>query len=139
MFRTISWRRHFAPLAAACLFAAALPAAAQTIAGQISGTVVDTSKGRLPGVTVTVTNEGTQAARTTVTDAQGSWVITNLLPGTYTVEGELAGFKKTRRTGFVLNADGRLTADMALDVGGLTETVDVQAVAGESVNRTSGE
>ena len=77
--------------------------------------------------------------RTTVTDGQGGWVITNLLPGTYTVEGELTGFKKTRRTGFILNADGRLTADMSLDVGGVTEVVEVVSVAGESVNRTSGE
>ena len=124
---------------AASLLLPAAPATGQTIAGQISGTVVDSSKGRLPGVTVTVTNEGTQATRTAVTDAQGGWVVTNLLPGTYTVEAELEGFKKTRQTGFVLSADARLTADLTLEVGGLTEVVEVMSVAGESVNRTSGE
>src|SRR3712207_5290779 len=107
------------------LLLAAGAAGAQTIAGQISGTVVDPSKGRLPGVTVTVINEGTSAVRTAFTDAEGSWVVTNLLPGTYTVEAELEGFKKARRTGFVLNADGRLTADITLDVGGVTEVVEV--------------
>ena len=123
----------------ACLLAAAMPAPAQTIAGQISGTVVDASRGRLPRVTVTVIHEGTLATRTTVTDDQGGWVITNLLPGTYTVEAALEGFKKTRRAGFILNADGRLTADMTLDVGGTTAVVEVVAMAGEAVNRTSGE
>jgi hypothetical protein len=138
MFRT-NRRCHLLLAMAACLLAGVTAAAAQTIAGQISGTVVDTSKGILPGVTITVTNEGTQATRTTVTDGQGSWVVTNLLPGTYTVEAELEGFKKTRRTGFILYADGRLTADISLDVGGVAEVVEVVSSAGESVNRTSGE
>ena len=113
MFRTPPSARRLLPvvalMAAGLLFATAVSPSAQTIAGQISGTVVDTSRGRLPGVTVTVTNEGTQATRTAVTDAQGGWVVTNLLPGTYTVEAELEGFKKTRQTGFVLSADARLT------------------------------
>jgi hypothetical protein len=119
--------------------ALALPAAAQTINGQISGTVTDESKGRLPGVTVTVINDDTKAARTAVTDAEGLWVITNLPPANYSVEAELEGFKKVRRTGFALTADGRLTADMTLEVGGVTEVVEVAAVVGETVNRTSGE
>src|SRR6188474_1183639 len=139
MFRKTNSCRQLAALAIACLLGAVAAASAQTIAGQISGTIVDTSKARLPGVTVTVINEGTQATRTVVTDSAGAWVITNLLPGRYTVEAELSGFKKTRRTGFVVNADGRLTADITLDVGGVTETVDVTAVTGETVNRTSGE
>ena len=138
MIRRIEWR-HVLPAVAACLLGGVLAAEAQTIAGQISGTVVDTSKGRLPGVTVTVINDGTAASRTTVTDEQGSWVVTNLLPGTYTVEAELTGFKKARSTGFVLSADGRLTADITLDVGGLTEVVEVVSFSGEAVNRTSGE
>src|SRR5918999_6450361 len=100
MLRT-KWLRQLLSAMAVCLLIGARCTAAQTIAGQISGTVVDTSRGRLPGVTVTVINEGTQATRTTVSDAQGGWVVTNLLPGTYTVEAELSGFKKTRRTGFV--------------------------------------
>lgn len=115
------------------------PAAAQTINGQISGTVTDTSKGRLPGVTVTVINDNTGATRTAVSDGEGFWVVTNLPPGNYSVEAELEGFKKVRRSGFVLTADGRLTADMTMEVGGVTEVVEVAAVVGETVNRTSGE
>jgi hypothetical protein len=115
------------------------PVWAQTISGQISGTVTDSSKGVLPGVTITVTNERTQAARTTVTDVDGSWIVTNLPVGDYSVTAELQGFKRARRAGFALTSDGRLTADLALEVGGLSETVEVSAVVGETVNRTSGE
>src|SRR3954463_13126804 len=112
---------------------------AQTNTGQISGTIKDASGGVLPGVTVTVTNVGTGIARTAVTDEKGAYVITNLPVGTYKVAAELQGFKKVERTGFELAADGRLTADFNLAVGSMTETVQVKAVRGEIVNRTSGE
>src|SRR5688572_10873317 len=85
------------------------PLAAQTNVGQISGTVTDASKGVLPGVSVTATNDETQASRAVVTDERGGFVITNLLPGRYTVTAELEGFKKTSQSGYVLTADGRLT------------------------------
>lgn len=117
----------------------AFPVSAQTVNGQIAGTVSDAQKARLPGVTVSVIEDSTQAVRTTVTDGEGQWVVTNLRPGTYSVEAELQGFKKVRRAGFVLTADGRLTADLSLEVGGITEVVEVAAVVGETVNRTSGE
>ena len=57
--------------------------------------------------------------RTAVTDADGAWVVTNLPVGGYSVTAELQGFKRVRRTGFSLSADGRLTADLTLEVGGV--------------------
>ena len=114
-------------------------AAAQTNTGQISGTVRDASGGVLPGVTVTVTNVNTNNVYTAVTGARGEYVVTNLPVGSYSVRAELQGFRAAERTGFAMTADGRITADFALGVGALTETVEVQAVRGETVNRTSGE
>jgi hypothetical protein len=114
-------------------------AAAQTNTGQISGTVRDASGGILPGVTVTVRNENTGIARTDVTSATGTFVVTNLPVGTYSVSAELQGFRKAEKTGFQLSPDSRITADFTLGVGSLTETVDVVAVRGETVNKTSGE
>jgi hypothetical protein len=121
------------------LLLVAVPAAAQTNTGQISGTIRDTSGGVLPGVTVSVTNVNTSATRTDVTGPNGTYVITNLPVGTYTVSAELQGFRKAEKTGFELTPDARITADFALSVGAMTETVEVQAVRGEVVNRTSGE
>jgi Carboxypeptidase regulatory-like domain len=128
-----------AVLAALCILVTTALVAAQTNTGQISGTVKDTSGAVLPGVTVTVTNVNTNIARTAVTDENGSFVVTSLPVGTYTVSAELQGFKKIVRTGFELAADGRLSADFSLGVGSMSETVQVTAVRGEIVNRTSGE
>jgi hypothetical protein len=115
------------------------PAVAQTITGNISGRVTDTSGGVLPGVTITVLNENTGLTVTRVTDENGTYVATNLPVGAYSVSAELQGFRGAQRTGFALNADGRLSADFSLGVGELTESIEVQAVVGETVNRTSGE
>ena len=114
-------------------------AAAQTNTGQISGTVRDSSGLVLPGVTVTVTNVNTSNGYTAVTGPKGDYVVTNLPVGTYSVRAELEGFRKAEKTGFALTADGRISADFTLGVGNLTEVVQVQAVRGETVNRTSGE
>jgi Carboxypeptidase regulatory-like domain len=117
----------------------ATSAAAQTNTGQISGTIKDTSGAVLPGVTVTLTNTNTNISQTAVSGPAGTYVFTNLPVGTYSVAAELQGFKKAQKTGFDLTADGRISADFALSVGAVTETVEVQAVRGEVVNRTSGE
>jgi len=116
-----------------------MPAAAQTNTGQISGTIRDSSGGVLPGVTVTVTNVGTGIEWTGVTSDTGTYTVTNLPVGTYKVSAQIEGFRKAERSGFALIADGRITADFALSVGGLTEAVEVTAISGETVNRTSGE
>ena len=114
-------------------------ASAQTITGQISGTVRDSSGGVLPGVSVTVLNTATGLTRSEVTGASGGYVFPSLPIGPYTVTAELEGFRRAEKTGFDLVADGRITADFNLPIGALTETVTVEAVRGETVNRTSGE
>ena len=76
--------------------------AAQTITGQISGRITDSSGGVLPGVAVTVVNDATGFTDTRVTDASGVYTFTNLRVGTYSVAVELQGFRKEQRTGFSL-------------------------------------
>ena len=111
---------------------------AQATSGRISGAVTDAQGGLLPGATVTVTEVNTNYTRTAATDAQGAYVFANLPLGTYNVSAELTGFKKGVRSGFVLVADGRVTASFTLEVGGLNETVEV-TVESETVNTVSGE
>ena len=137
-----SVRQRLARLALyACLafLAGVVPTLAQTITGRIDGRVTDTSGGVLPGATVTVLNENTGLTVTLVADENGGYTATNLPVGTYSVTAELQGFRRQQKTGFSLTADGRLTADFALGVGELTESVEVTAISGETVNRTSGE
>jgi hypothetical protein len=116
----------------------ALESRAQGTTGRISGAVADSSGAVLPGVTVTVTQQGTGLSRTATTDQTGAYVFVSLPVGTYDVSAELAGFKKAVKTGYQLVADGRVTADFGLDVGGISEVVEV-SVHGETVNTTSGE
>src|SRR5687767_12760939 len=95
----------------------------------ISGTVFDQDKAVLPGVTVTVTNEATGIARETVTGDEGLFVIPTLLPGTYTVRAELAGFQTQLREGLVLRIGQEATLDLTMGVAGVTENVTVTAEA----------
>ena len=114
-------------------------ALAQTITGRISGTVTDSNGAAIPGATVKITHEATQQIRTAMTDPNGFYVATNLQVGNYTVTVEHPGFKKLNKSGYNLVADGRLTVDFALDAGAVTETVEIVASNGETVNSTSGE
>ena len=124
---------------ALAVIVATASAAAQTTTGEIRGTVRDSSGGVLPGVTVTVVNTQTGLKRTEVTDTSGAYVVPNLPLGRYTVSAEIEGFRKSEKSGFDLVADGRITADFTLGIGTLSETVTVEAVRGDVVNRTSGE
>lgn len=105
----------------------ALPAAAQGV-GTISGTVVDSSGGVLPGVTVTLSSPGVIGGdQSAVTGAGGTYVFTRLVPGTYSVKGELTGFRTAIQRNIAVNADQTSRADLALAVGNLTEEVTVSA------------
>ena len=84
-------------LAIAMLATASL-AEAQITRGALVGTVRDASGGMVPGVTVTVTNVDTNAARVAVTDEQGAYRIGALEPGRYKVATELSGFAPYEQT-----------------------------------------
>jgi hypothetical protein len=111
---------------------------AQSTTGRISGSVADAQGGMLQGATVVVTEVRTGFTRTATADSQGHYVFVSLPLGDYTVTAEQQGFKKQIKSGYSLVADGRLTADFKLEVGGLTEVVAV-TVQGETVNTVSGE
>ena len=128
-----------AVLAALCTLVFTAAGAAQTVTGEIRGTVKDSSGAVLPGVTVTATHAQTGLKRTDTTSDTGTYVIPSLPIGRYTVTAELQGFRKSEKTGFELVADGRITADFGLSIGAVTETVTVEATRGDVVNRTSGE
>lgn len=112
---------------------------AQTVVGRISGTIRDATGAVVPSATVTATNTATNSARTATTDDSGFYTVTNLPAGTYTVAAEQKGFKKVLQRDNVLASDARLTVDMILEPGALSETVEVSASEGETVNTTSGE
>ena len=110
------------------LLALRVPAAlAQEFRGSITGTVSDKSQAVLPGVTVTATNVDTGVGTNAVTNADGSYLLPFLTPGSYSVTAELMGFKKLVRQGVVVRIGDRLTLDLALEVGAIAEVVSVTA------------
>lgn len=122
------------------LICAGLSVQGQTVFGRISGTVQDKQGAVVPNTSITVTDTATNLVRTTTTNDGGFYTVTNLPPGTYTILAELKGFKKALRGGNVLVADARLTVDITLEPGELSETVQVATTSGgETVNTTSGE
>jgi hypothetical protein len=96
---------------------------------QLSGTVRDESGAVLPGVTVTVTQTNTGLVRTTVTEANGAYLLTNLPTGPYRLEAALQGFRTYAQTGIVLQVGGSPTVNAVLAVGSLEESVTVDAQA----------
>jgi len=129
--------RRLLAIGAVILALAATAATAQTITGRISGTVVDTSGGVLPGVAVTVLEEA-RASRRRPHGRARRVHLREPAPRELQGQRRTAGFKPMARTGYVLQADGRLTADFKMEVGQLTETVLVTANS-ETVNTVSGE
>ena len=89
----------------------------QVSRGTILGTVKDPSGAVIPGVSVTIVNEGTNLSRSLITDETGSFNAELLPIGKYRVEAELAGFRKEVRTGIELHIDQKARADMTLQVG----------------------
>src|SRR5687767_14607236 len=96
---------------------------------QINGTVVDSSGGVLPGVTVTAIQTETGFRREVVTSESGAYVLTNLPIGPYRLEVTLAGFRTFAQTGIVLQVGSDPTIPVTLQLGELAETVSVEAAA----------
>jgi trimeric autotransporter adhesin len=110
------------------LAAGAASVAAQGFAGGLRGVVKD-ANGVVPGAEVTLTNEGTSAARTVTSNDQGVYAFENVLPGTYTVKVALTGFKTLERGGVRVGTQQVLTLDLSLEVGQVQETITVTGQA----------
>ncbi len=102
---------------------------AQAVYGSILGTVTDPQGAAVAGAKVTVINQrkGTQDA--TTTNADGNYSVTHLVPDTYTVRVESAGFKISEQKDVLVQADAGSRVDLSFQVGGTSETVEVTAEA----------
>src|SRR4051794_21670175 len=107
--------------------AAATPAFGQAVTGTIIGRVTDTSGAVVPGVTVTLTNTGTNLTRVVTTDSDGEYVAPSLPTGVYAIAAEISGFKGVTVSNVELGVDQRVRIDVKLEVGALTESVTIQA------------
>jgi hypothetical protein len=111
----------------AAVLAITVGAAAQVTTGTISGRITDAQGLAVPGTTVTLT--GAQGARTFVTDGDGNFSAPFLTPGAYTVRAELQGFKAVEARNVNVSLGQTTTLNLKMEVGGLTETVEVTGAA----------
>src|SRR5437763_11245808 len=95
----------------------------------VRGVVTDASGGAIPGATVTVTESDRNVPHIVTTDAEGRYVVTALPPGQYTLSVELRGFKTYTHTNIPLAVQQQATFDVSLEVGGVTDTVEVRSLA----------
>ena len=106
------------------LILAALPLGAQNL-GEITGTVADASGAVVAGAAVTVTNTSTNQVRRTVTNDTGTYSAPFLVPGLYEVRVEKAGFKVGSRRGVDLQVGAVARIDFNLEVGEVSQQVEV--------------
>lgn len=97
--------------------------------GSIVGVVTDTSGAVVPSASITVIHEQTGLERETLADDAGAYIASLLPPGTYTVEVEASGFKKSVRKGISLSVQENARVDFSLGVGVVNEVVTVEGGA----------
>src|SRR5881409_2632917 len=107
------------------------------VTAQISGTVRDQSGAVLPGVEISATQTETGIARKVVTNESGFYVLSNLALGPYRLEATLPGFRSFVQSGIVLQVNGSPVINLILEVGQVTEQVEVQANAALVETRSS--
>ena len=117
-------------------FALAGESSAQTVGASVQGTISDATGAVLPGATVNVRNSGTDATVELVSDERGRYLAPVLQPGEYEIQVSLPGFQSVFRRGIRLAVGQNAVVDIKLDVGQVTNQVEVVADA-NPINLTS--
>jgi hypothetical protein len=98
-------------------------------AAQISGVITDSSGARLPGANVTIVNQDTGISRTVDTNTDGFFAVPLLQPGKYMITAKSAGFATQIRTGITLEVGAHEVLNLTLQVGQMTQIVEVTTEA----------
>ncbi|MBZ5585709.1 MAG: TonB-dependent receptor [Acidobacteriia bacterium] len=130
-------RKLLLRLAGVCLLSAAA-VWAQAVSGTLSGKVTSAAGAVIPNAAVTITNVNTNASQKVLTGPDGSFSIAGLAPGTYRVDVETAGYKRTSQQNVELTSTGPSAVNITLEAGNINETVEIKASA-PAVQDRSGE
>jgi hypothetical protein len=102
---------------------------AQEFRGSITGRITDNGGAAVANAAVTIANTATNASSATTTNESGDYTALYLIPGSYTVTVEAAGFKKSTRQNIELRVGDKLQIDMQLEVGNVSDTVNITSDA----------
>lgn len=98
---------------------------AQETRGSLLGRVLDSSSAVIPNAKIKAVLGSTSTVIQTKTNEEGRYTLLYLLPGTYSLHVEAAGFKALERSGIEVRIGDRIELDLGLEVGGTTERVEV--------------
>ncbi len=119
--------RSASRIALSAIMLSAPLAYSQITTADILGTVTDGTGAVIPNAAITVTNVDTRVARSTTSNGSGDYNVTLLPVGKYSVSVTLSGFKTSTTNNLSVEAGDRARADVKLEIGGSTETVEVEA------------
>jgi hypothetical protein len=100
---------------------------AQSDRGSVTGKVTDNTGAVLPGASITLRNEATGVGQTATSNQSGDYVFQLLNPGSYSLSVTAQGFKTEQRTHIVVDVSQANEQNVSLNIGGTTETVEVNA------------
>lgn len=124
-------------LSALILFGASSIAVTQQVTTRINGTVKDSAGATVPGAKITVIDAATRDQKSATSSEEGTFVITDVRPGTYSVTVEAAGFKKLQVSNILVHVDTPVVLNsLTLEAGGIAETVSVTASEAQSLIRS---
>jgi hypothetical protein len=109
------------------LLTLSVPLAAQSEKAQLTGVVNDSTGGVIPGVRLVISNTGTGEKRTVVSDDAGFYTVPLLEPGKYEISAAKEGFRSITRSGIELHVNQTLRVDFRLELGTVSESVQVSA------------
>ena len=108
----------------------------QAATARVDGVVRDQTEAVVPGVTVTLTDQGTNLTHEAITNDRGRYLFVGVRPAFYTLGAELAGFKRYTRPDIKVEVGDTLTLDLELETGGIEQEITVTA-APPTVDRVS--
>jgi hypothetical protein len=120
--------QHFRVFLSVSIVLCALQGYSQTAGtGNIQGVIADDVGAVIPNASVIAVNNATQVKHIAHSDSNGLYSFPNLAIGTYTVQVEASGFQLYRQSNIVLNVGSSIAVNVAMKVGGTSETVEVRA------------
>lgn len=132
------WRAIVTFCRALAILATLLPAPAAAQNASVTGRITDTSGGALPGASIVLTNADTGIKTLVTSNDEGLFVAPSLAPGRYALTVELGGFRTETRNDVVLGVQQVARMDFVLQVGGVSERVDVGAPLTEAQTSSLG-
>ncbi len=122
-----SFRHKFLLLFVLLLLPGMRSGLSQTSTATVEGSVGDATGATIPGAVITVLNTGTGISRQAKSDESGRYFVNSLIPGSYTISGEAAGFSKQVMKEITLNVGADVKLDVQMTVGEASTTVEVIA------------